>query len=116
VTADGVVVAFDALQVINALNSIGSIELAAPTQEVFPPPYIDVNGDNFLSAIDALLVINELNAAAAGEGEPAAPSPAAIGVPRLNLALAAAAVDDVLARAGDQTGSARERTGSPKRQ
>jgi hypothetical protein len=31
--------------------------------------FIDVNGDRFLSAIDALLVINHLNRVAAGEGE-----------------------------------------------
>ncbi|MBM4093185.1 MAG: hypothetical protein FJ276_27805, partial [Planctomycetes bacterium] len=36
----------------------------------FPaPPYYDVSGDGYVTAIDALLVINYLNALPSGEGE-----------------------------------------------
>ena len=34
-----------------------------------PPPFLDVNGDNQISPIDALLVINYLNQFGSGEGE-----------------------------------------------
>jgi hypothetical protein len=33
------------------------------------PPYFDTNGDGTVSSIDALLIINALNAPAGGEGE-----------------------------------------------
>jgi hypothetical protein len=108
VNGSGTVDPIDALLVINALNSMGSIELPSPSEENAPPPYIDVNGDNILSAIDALLVINELNAAAAAEGEPETPT-VATSVPRATLSLAAAAVDDAFAHDDD------ERSGRPRR-
>ncbi len=59
------VTALDALLVINALNS--NQNSALPTDGVGKAdgPRIDVTGDNFLSPLDALRVINHLN----GEGE-----------------------------------------------
>ncbi len=59
------VTALDALLVINALNS--GTQGALPTDGVGKAdgPRIDVSGDNFLSPLDALRVINRLN----GEGE-----------------------------------------------
>jgi hypothetical protein len=70
----GQVVPLDALLVINELNTVGGGTLPVPpTADWAPPPFLDVNGDNFLSPIDALLVINFLNQAAAAEGEPADP-------------------------------------------
>ncbi|MGV3606197.1 MAG: beta strand repeat-containing protein [Planctomycetaceae bacterium] len=78
VNADGYVAPNDALAVINALNSSGSLSLSAvpktsvsaagesgSTAPVNSLLY-DVNNDGFLSPIDALAVINRLNAA---EGE-----------------------------------------------
>ena len=65
VTGDGLVVALDALQVINELNDrgvgVGPGELP-PLGNFEPPPYFDVSGDGILSPIDALLVINFINA------------------------------------------------------
>ena len=63
VNADGSVTAFDALLVINFLNTQPSDPPA------FQQPYLDVNGDDAITAIDALFVINALNAQAASEGE-----------------------------------------------
>jgi glucose/arabinose dehydrogenase len=67
---DGKVFATDAVDVINLLNAIGAGPLADPTPSNRPPPYVDVVPDNFLAPIDALMVINHINAySAAGEGE-----------------------------------------------
>jgi hypothetical protein len=65
----------DAVLVINYLNA--GLGGAVPEGAATRPPYLDVDGDNFVSPIDAVLVINWLNgnpaAAAApplaGEGE-----------------------------------------------
>jgi len=56
-----------------------------------PPPFLDVSCDNAVSPLDAVLVINELNASGDSEGE-AAESPL------LDLA-DSAAVDAALAQA-----------------
>lgn len=62
VDANGSVVPFDALLVINELNNLGSVSLPVPPDPAhLPPPYIDVSGDNLLTPFDALLVINFLN-------------------------------------------------------
>jgi hypothetical protein len=53
--------------VINDLNVLGSRELQEPTEGLSPPPYLDVNADGFVSSIDALQVINELNDQLGGE-------------------------------------------------
>lgn len=59
----------DVLLVINQLNSPGARLLPLPDANFAPPPYLDVNGDQFVSPIDALLVINHLNNVGAGEAE-----------------------------------------------
>ena len=70
----GQVVPFDALLVINELNTVGGgILPVPPTADRSPPPFLDVNGDNNLSPIDALLIINFLNEAVPAAGEPAEP-------------------------------------------
>ena len=51
----------DALLIINELNNSGSRLLSPPAEDLAPPPFIDVNGDNFVAPLDALLVINHLN-------------------------------------------------------
>jgi hypothetical protein len=64
VDRSGAVVPLDALLVINEINARGSRPLDPPPlpgPPVEPPPFVDVNGDDFLSPIDALLVINHLN-------------------------------------------------------
>lgn len=62
VSGDGDVIPFDALLVINELNSRGASPLPVPPLlPDLPPPFLDVSGDNFLSPFDALLVINYLN-------------------------------------------------------
>jgi hypothetical protein len=56
--------------VINFLNTNGGGRPVAGLPA--PPPYRDVSGDNFISALDALLVINYLNnrsRSGGGEGE-----------------------------------------------
>ena len=65
VNDDGNVTAFDALLVINLLNS--NTPSALTGSDIPSSPYIDVSNDAFLSALDALLVINKINGA--GEGE-----------------------------------------------
>lgn len=87
VTNDGSVAPDDALVNINYLNENPNASDPLPnppTPEFAPPPFgsqlfYDTNGDGYLSAIDALLVINFLNALAGGEGEsadePAADAP-----------------------------------------
>ncbi len=56
----------DALLVIGELNDFahassrtGRLPIPAPTADA-PPPFLDVNGDGFVSPLDALLVINGL--------------------------------------------------------
>ena len=52
----------DALLVINYLNSMGSRATSdLPTPGDGRPVFVDTNSDQHLSAIDALLIINELN-------------------------------------------------------
>jgi hypothetical protein len=66
-------VPLDVLPIINELNNPtiigpnGALPLPPPTP-TFQKPFYDVNGDNFVSTLDALIVINHLNALA-GEGE-----------------------------------------------
>ncbi|MFO1064608.1 MAG: peptidoglycan DD-metalloendopeptidase family protein [Pirellulales bacterium] len=67
---NGFVVPRDALVIINSLNTVGPRKLTNELPDPFPAPeYYDTNGDGYLSAIDALLVINYLNKSSAGEGE-----------------------------------------------
>ncbi|MGE0758627.1 MAG: GEVED domain-containing protein [Pirellulaceae bacterium] len=63
----GHVVPLDALIIINELNRNGPHALPnPPTSPV--PPYLDANGDTFVTALDVLAVVNYLNSVA-GEGE-----------------------------------------------
>lgn len=59
VNNDGLVSPIDLLDVIDQLFVVGSGPMAAP---IIPPTlFCDTSGDNFLSPLDALLLINELN-------------------------------------------------------
>jgi hypothetical protein len=63
----------DVLLIINELNVSDPRLLPPPTGADSPPPFWDANGDGFLTAADALFVINYLNSAESGfshgEGE-----------------------------------------------
>jgi hypothetical protein len=74
VNDDGLTTAMDALLIINELNGQGPRELPASAVEGAPDGggvraagprtvFVDTNGDGFVTAIDALMVINKLNAA-----------------------------------------------------
>jgi hypothetical protein len=71
VNNDGKITAFDALSVINRLNSVGAGD--APSKGFLRAPFFDVNSDTKVTAFDALWVINYLNAhpptASASAGE-----------------------------------------------
>lgn len=67
VSNDGNITAFDALLLINQLNTVGAGALAPPTNA--PTEFYDVNGDGFLTAMDALIVINYLNNLPSAEAE-----------------------------------------------
>jgi hypothetical protein len=73
----GDVVPLDALLIINDLNNRGARQLSAPTEGDSPPPYYDVSGDGWLTSLDALRVVNWLNANMSGESE------AAVGMPNM---------------------------------
>lgn len=89
--SDGSISPMDGLVLINELNRRGAVDLrrARPLRSVdaqtasgvlaefAPQPFFDVNGDDYLSPIDALLVINWLNGPPAAEGESSVPSQAA---------------------------------------
>jgi hypothetical protein len=69
VDASGDVVPLDALLIINDLNNRGARQLSDPTEGDSPPPYYDVSGDGWLTSLDALQVVNWLNAHMSGESE-----------------------------------------------
>jgi Dockerin type I domain len=58
VNNDGFVSAFDALLIINKLNSANT---ALANTLFTPSPFLDVNGDGICSSMDALVIINWLN-------------------------------------------------------
>jgi hypothetical protein len=72
VTADGFVVAADALEVINFINGFGSQHV--PTDGRATGPYYDVHLDHVVAPSDALDVINQINAGFGGAGESQAAS------------------------------------------
>ena len=95
VDGDGAVTSFDALLIINYLNTYGP----GPVGFGDPAYGYDVNGDGLVTALDALLVINEINrlqnngGTVSGEGEaaeqepqhePGPPAPP-VDMPRLRL-------------------------------
>lgn len=67
-TKDGFVAPNDVLAVVNKINRDGAGELAAPDGEVSVA--YDVTGDNFVSALDALRIIQVLNRLSSASGEP----------------------------------------------
>ena len=69
VDVSGDVVPLDALLIVNDLNNRGARQLPAPTEGDSPPPYFDVSGDGWLTSLDALRVVNWLNANMSGESE-----------------------------------------------
>jgi hypothetical protein len=69
VDASGEVVPLDALLIVNDLNNRGARQLSDPTEGDSPPPYYDVSGDGWLTSLDALRVVNWLNANMSGESE-----------------------------------------------
>jgi hypothetical protein len=77
---DGVVVAGDALTIINYINAFGPGPV--PENAPFGPPYLDTvdefgnpTGDDFVTAGDALAIINYINSFAPGLPGPAGESP-----------------------------------------
>jgi hypothetical protein len=89
VDVSGDVVPLDALLIINDLNNRGARQLSAPTESDSPPPYYDVSGDGWLTSLDALRVVNWLNANMSSESE------ASVGIP--NMFTLAAPVNSVTA-------------------
>jgi len=82
VDASGDVVPLDALLIVNDLNTRGARQLSDPIEGDAPPPYYDVSGDGWLTSLDALQVVNWLNANMSGESE------AAIGRSMVNISTA----------------------------
>lgn len=76
VNRNGDVTAGDALNIINDLSRNAPRQLPlVPTGAVeFASQFLDVSGDNQVSALDALLVINAISRAVAGESESVRPS------------------------------------------
>lgn len=60
VNNDGQITAFDALAIINQLNSVGGPS-AVPKSGFIRAPFLDVDGNQLVTAIDVLQVINYLN-------------------------------------------------------
>ncbi len=77
VNNDGRITAFDAITIINDLNTRGARSLATGgvtgasggESSNEPLPFVDVNNDNRLTSMDAVTVINRLNSSA-GAGDP----------------------------------------------
>ena len=72
VNADGVVAPFDALLIINELNSPAVIGLNGSLPPAKPETgfyYYDTNADGFGTPLDALAIINHLNTGSGGEGK-----------------------------------------------
>jgi hypothetical protein len=99
VDASGDVVPLDALLIVNDLNNRGARQLSDPTEGDSPPPYYDVSGDGWITSLDALRVVNWLNASMSGESE------ATVGIfnrvalmEPTNILMAAVPVDNVVVR------------------
>lgn len=106
---NSVIAPLDVLIVINRLNAGGTGPLPPPQGVYSPPPFYDVSGDNQLTALDALQVINHLNSAAGeGESRAAAESPPA-GMPLWFPVESTAAA----ANSGDAPPARREPAGEP---
>ena len=68
------VTALDAVLIINALNASGVRNLPLLPGGTAAPLFFDVSGDDVINPLNALLVINYLNAGGDGEGEPHIPA------------------------------------------
>jgi hypothetical protein len=107
VNADGFVTPSDVLSLVNEINNGGARHLLVPpAAPELTPPFWDVDGNDELMPLDVLLVINYLNAAAAGEGEGEGPASAQSGsgsdaAPRLDLQSRASAWPDTRAPSPD---------------
>jgi hypothetical protein len=66
VSGDGNVFPFDALLLINYINSHPG-DSSLPSQPDVPPPYLDVNEDGLVTPGDVLHVVNLINANSEGE-------------------------------------------------
>ena len=85
--------------ILNDLNANSARQLPLPTDGESPPPFLDVSGDSFVTPIDALLVLNDLNRVAmeqnqAAEGE--ADEAVSLQLSMAPSSLAAAAIDIAL--------------------
>jgi len=66
VNDDGLLTPLDALTVISYINSHPD-DLSVPPPPAEPPPYYDVDGNGFVTALDVLIIIDALNAQASSE-------------------------------------------------
>jgi hypothetical protein len=74
VNADGDFSVIDILQAVNSLNRTGARWLPhPPTQEESPPPFLDINGDGYLTPADVLSAIQCFNAMHSPKGGAACP-------------------------------------------
>lgn len=69
VDGNGAVVLLDALAVINEINLNGARLLPDPTGQFSPPPFYDVSGDHYITAVDVLVIFNFLTQEAEAEAE-----------------------------------------------
>lgn len=69
VNDDQMVTPLDALLLINYINNHLD-DLSVPPPPAEPPPYYDVDGNGFVTALDVLYVIDVLNGLVAGESVP----------------------------------------------
>ena len=72
VDGSGVVTNEDATVILTDIASRGARKLAASQPSIIVPPYLDTNGDGFVSPADALQVLNLVNAEAREDGTMAA--------------------------------------------
>ncbi|MCY2990850.1 MAG: dockerin type I domain-containing protein [Planctomycetota bacterium] len=61
VTGDGLIQPLDVLTVIVYINEYGSGFVPRPRAPSVPPPHVDVNGDDQVTALDVLMLISDLN-------------------------------------------------------
>jgi hypothetical protein len=68
VNQDGLTTPLDVLELINYINSHPG-QTALPSEPLSPQRFLDANADLAISAVDVLVVLNDINRVAAGEGE-----------------------------------------------
>jgi hypothetical protein len=109
VNGDGLIVAADALEVINFINAFKP--QGVPTDGRAAGPYYDVTGDGFVAAADALEVINHINAfGPESEGESAHDSvPYFVASPARPVAATASMTDLISLLAADASAARRRK-------